>query len=489
MEARSGTELIQLLETRTPDVVLLDFNLPDRDGLSVLRELRREEFTGGIIFITGAGSEKIAVVSLDNSARVYDVESGDILFPLEGHSAAILDVVWSPDGKYIATDSHDGKVRVWDAGRGIELHSFRHFRSEEMILNSIDWSPDGGYLLVMGGRFNQIWDLSLQPLRLIGHSKVLNNASWSPDGSSIATASIDGTARIWDASDGKLLKTLTHTGVVESLTWSPDSSQLATSDQDGTVKVWQLDANRSRQLPNPDDIRFSSLSWSPDGERIVASSQSDLIAVIYDVDSGEATVLEQGDLTCYLSSPSWSPGGDRFVTGCVKREVKETPARIWQADTGDELERLESTDGNSLAAAWSPDGKSIAVAYAEMAIRIWDTDSYQPVSSYSGHADIIADLHWSPNSERVVSADGGGFVRVWQAATGDEILSFKSTSSLNSIEWSPDGQYVIAATLQPAPEIYRVWQSTQALVDYAEECCVWRELTIGERQQFGLPIQ
>ena len=154
-----------------------------------------------------------------------------------------------------------------------------------------------------------------------------------------------------------------------------------------------------------------------------------------------------------------------------------------------ELARLEGTDGNSLVEDWSPDGTSIAVAYSEMVIRTWEVESSQPVNRYSGHADIIADLHWSPNSQRLVSADGGGFVKVWGAATGDEVLSIKMKSSLNSVHWSPDGRYVIAATLEPEPGIHRAWQSTESLVAYAEGCCAWRELTIGERQQFGLPLE
>jgi WD40 repeat protein len=434
-------------------------------------------------------SEKIVAVSLDASAQVWDAETSELIMPLIGHEDQILDVAWSPDGEHIATDSRDGTARIWEANSGQELFSFRNNRSEEAALNSIDWSPDGDQLLVMGSVLNQIWDLSVQPPQLLGHREGLEAAAWSPDGGRIATASLDGTARIWDAARGEMLQTLSHPGGVQDLTWSPDGKQLATADQSGSVRVWDIDAESYTELSNHDEIRFSSLAWSPGGDRIVASSQPDQVSLIWEVNTGKTIELEQGDLSCYLASPSWSPGGDRFVTGCVRRELKDTPARIWNADTGSELARLEGTDGNSLVADWSPDGSSIAVAYSEMSIRIWDVESVQPGTRYSGHADIIADIHWSPNSQRLVSADGGGFVKVWGAATGDEIRSIKMKSSLNSVRWSPDGGYVIAATLEPEPGIYRAWQSTQALIDYAEGCCVWRELTIGERQQFGLPLE
>jgi WD40 repeat protein len=433
--------------------------------------------------------KKIAAVSLDSSALVWEAITGEILYSLDGHNDQIWDVAWSPEGNYIATDSRDGTTRVWDPGNGKQLYEFQNNLEEQLVLNSIDWSPGGDKLLMMGVEFNQIWDLSAQPPMLSGHSRGLNSAQWSPDGKLIATASLDSTTKIWDATNGELLASLVHPEAVEDLAWSPDSSHLAATSQEGSIRLWEVASQNYIVLPNSEGYTFTSLSWSPDGTNIVASSKGDQVSVIWDVNTGTRIMLEQGDSGCFLTSPSWSPEGDRIVTGCEQREEKDTPARIWDAETGEELKRLEIEDGSSQFVDWSSDGQWIVVGYSDMVIRIWSSDSLQPKIKFSRHNDRLVDLSFSPNSQRIISIDAGRRVLVWDALTGDEVSSFQTTNTPNSIDWSPDGKYVIMATFDPEPDIKRVWQSTESLIRYADQSCKGRELTADERQQFGLPLQ
>jgi len=78
-------------------------------------------------------------------------------------------------------------------------------------------------------------------------------------------------------------------------------------------------------------------------------------------------------------------------------------------------------------------------------------------------------------------------VRIWDAETGIEVYHFEVGGGAFSTEWSPDGTHVIVAGSFPVPEIRRVWSSTEALIAYAQEHCVLRQLTAEERAQFGLP--
>ncbi|MEA5498394.1 WD40 repeat domain-containing protein, partial [Limnoraphis robusta] len=90
----------------------------------------------------------------------------------------------------------------------------------------------------------KLWDASTgkEIKTLTGHTNSVNGVSFSPDGKLLATASGDKTVKLWNASSGKEIKTLTgHTNWVRAVSFSPDSKQLATGSQDNTVKLWRLD--------------------------------------------------------------------------------------------------------------------------------------------------------------------------------------------------------------------------------------------------------
>lgn len=430
-------------------------------------------------------SEEIAVVSLDSTTMVWNAKTGESLFSLDGHDDQVRDVAWSPDAETIATDSRDGLTRFWKADTGKYLFGLQNQLEEQQVLNSIDWSPNGDQLVIMGVEYNQVWDISTKPPLLSGHTRGLNAAQWSPDGKLIATAGLDNMIGIWDAFTGEMKATLQQTGEVEDIAWSPDGSQLAASSLGGGLQVWDIDSQTYHTLPGSEGFTFDNLSWSPLGSKFVASSKKDLVSFIWDLNTGQVKRLEQENLVCYLASPSWSPKGDRFITGC-EMEGKDSPARFWDAETGRELNRLESNDGSSQLVAWSPDGQWIAVGYSEMITRIYEAASLQPMGRFSRHHDRLVDLRFSPNSQRVVSIDAGRRGLVWDIHMEDEVWSFQTTRTPSSIDWSPEGDYVIAATLDPLPMFEQVWQSLETLLNYAAESVKGRELDAKQRQQFGL---
>ena len=106
--------------------------------------------------------------------------------------------------------------------------------------------------------------------------------------------------------------------------------------------------------------------------------------------------------------------------------------------------------------------------------------------TFGGHTQTVWDAVWSPDGKRIATSDFAGNVKVWDASTGQEAISFKGPGPVRSLDWSADGHYLLVAGAFNTPFIRRVWQSTDELIQHAKECCVVRELTAAERDQFGL---
>ena len=105
----------------------------------------------------------------------------------------------------------------------------------------------------------------------------------------------------------------------------------------------------------------------------------------------------------------------------------------------------------------------------------------------NGHTKLVQFGAWSPDSSRVATASNDGTVRVWDVETGNELLTLDiPTLYASAVWWSPDGQHLAIGGLGTQTSIWRVWQSTEELVEYAQECCVFRELTPEERERYGL---
>ena len=120
-------------------------------------------------------------------------------------------------------------------------------------------------------------------------------------------------------------------------------------------------------------------------------------------------------------------------------------------------------------------------------ITVWDANTGGLLQTFAGHNAYSYGVSWSPDGSRIATGDIDGVVKVWNPDTGEEVLSFRVPGLVVNTHWHPEGTHIIANGEFSPPAIRRVWSSTQALIDHAYGCCVMRELTAEEREQFGLP--
>ena len=138
-------------------------------------------------------------------------------------------------------------------------------------------------------------------LTLFGHADRVFGISFSPDGTRLATASEDGSAKVWDAGSGKELLTLSgHTGTVWGVTFSPDGTRLATASIDGTTKVWDVTTGQELLTLTGHTNNIYSVDFSPDGTRLVTSG-ADGTARLYVLPIEELVALAQSRVTRSLT--------------------------------------------------------------------------------------------------------------------------------------------------------------------------------------------
>lgn len=193
-----------------------------------------------------------------------------------GHSAVVKRAFFTPDGSQVITVSMDKTVRVWDVASGETLRTYRLpiGPGDEGALHAAALSPDGKRLAVSGVPFGRgtlgmlihvlALDKGTVEKVLKGHENTVSALAFSADGRKLASASYDGSARIYDVASGQAELTLRgHKGAVKALAFSPDSQHLATVSEDRTGCIWFVESGRLEARLRGHTNSVESVAWHP----------------------------------------------------------------------------------------------------------------------------------------------------------------------------------------------------------------------------------
>jgi WD40 repeat protein len=98
---------------------------------------------------------RLATASRDETAKLWDVETGRELLTLKGHTDIVSSIAFSPDGKRLVTGGRDGKVKIWDSQTGRILMTLK---SPGGFPSSVAFSPDGTHLAARGNDAITLWN-------------------------------------------------------------------------------------------------------------------------------------------------------------------------------------------------------------------------------------------------------------------------------------------------------------------------------------------
>jgi serine/threonine protein kinase len=292
-----------------------------------------------------------------------------------------------------------------------------------------------------------------------GHFDWVWSVAWSPLGERVASASSDGTAQVWDAPNGDHLNPYrNHTNTVYAVAWSPDGKRVASASYDKTVQVWDAIFGDHFYTYTGHTSWVWTAAWSPDGKR-VASAGGDKTVQVWDVTGNGRPYVYRGH-TDFVYAVAWSPDG-----GSIASAGRDGTIQVWNSANGNLLNTFTQPSPSTQNApeyrsiwsvAWSPDGKSLALASNYKDVQVWNANDGTHLFDYAGHTGLVYHVAWSHDGRHIASASSDKTVQVWEATAGRHVYTYSGhTDSVRSVSWSPDNNRLASGSWD---KTVRVWQ-------------------------------
>jgi WD40 repeat protein/serine/threonine protein kinase len=469
-----------------------------------------KEFGGPVLSVAISRDGRLLAAGCeDGTVQVWDIGSGVRQRNLKLDSS-IISIIFAPDGDTLISGGYDGKVRFCSLAAGVVQKTLI---GPSSYLSGLDIRLDGRLLALSGvGGSAQVWDLGSDPpgrqtWRLFPYANWITVVAFSPDGRHLATAndegtvyvfrlgppgreplpglpnpdlvatrvrnfdgltsyvewvalshdgklvfssSADGQARIWDLATGHIRHVLRHPGRVARVVVTSDDRFLLTTCEDAIVRIWEVKSGEKvRQLEGKPGLWY--LSVSPDNQ-LVATGSDDGTTSISDIRTGkEVHRFPTGGCGVFM------PDGKQLLTfrGLDPlQRIDATSGQVLMRMSGNHQALVRdlavSPDGRyGLSAGGSSPDFSPSGYGDDCSVRLWDQATGREMYRWQESSHVRWSVTFTPDTRRAVAASYDGTFRVYDVASGRELVRADVGAPVRSVAVAPDGQHVLVGTNGP----------------------------------------
>lgn len=440
--------------------------------------------------------------SEDKTIRVWNLETQmQIGESLIGHEAAITSVHYSIDRNYIISASEDGTIRIWDihTNKCINVLKVDKIAHYPLCLNL---QKKEAAIALDGGAIN-IWNLEecLNCKTIAVSEEGFEAVCYSPNGENIAFGADDNAIHIWNIETSQKLNfsLVGHDAPISSICYSPNGEYIVSASYDGTLRIWNADNGKQLALSKHKGI-VTSICYSPDGEYIIFES-NDLIwkmNITKELKELHECIIEPK--ITFVNTTSISPNGKHIIYGGgysnAEKDIENAYAYLFDGLIHKPLKghRLDVT-----TVCFSPDGKQAVSGSADNSIRIWDTETGNPIGTLLAGNTSVNSVCFSPDGKYLISGMDDGTIQLWDMQVKKSLGSLIKGHEgvVESVCFSPDGKSIMSASSgykyvgfekQKTPAEIKIWKfiPTIEIISKMNKQLKKRELTSEELQRFYL---